>query len=358
MIILPRLDTGGAEKVMMMLADNIDRSVFKIFFVVLDKQGVFAEYTNPHIEIIDLKCKRVRYSILKIRQIIAKVNPEVVLSTLGHLNLLIMLIRFMLPKGIKFIAREASIPSFQNNMEKHSSIFNVLYPLLYKKFDLIICQSKAMANDLNQHFGIPMNKLSVINNPVNYDSIREYMNMKIDDIPRADKMLVTVGRLSKEKGYDYLLKAVSLLRDRSIRLMILGDGPEYDDLSRLADDLGIQKRVHFMGFQHNPHAYVKKADVFVLSSRYEGFPNVVLESFACGIPVVAFDCPGGTSEIVRDGFNGFLVPPEDCEMLAQAIEKAFTFHFDRDTIIEDVKCRFDIHTITHSYETALLSVLA
>ncbi|HIC87372.1 MAG TPA: glycosyltransferase, partial [Aquificae bacterium] len=153
-----------------------------------------------------------------------------------------------------------------------------------------------------------------------------------------------------------LLKAFSKL-DNNYRLYILGEGEEKDNLIKLADKLNIKDRVYFLGFQKNPYKYLAQADLMVLSSKVEGLPNVVLEANALGIPVVAFDCPGGTREIIKNGLNGFLVKCGDVDKLAFYIEKAVNYNWDKSKIIKYIKENFSVEKIIKKYEDTLLSLL-
>jgi len=140
-------------------------------------------------------------------------------------------------------------------------------------------------------------------------------------------------------------------------LTILGQGPEEENLKLIALELGLKERITFTGFVQNPYPYMSQADLFVLSSRFEGFPNVVLEAMACGTPVVAFECPGGINEIIEEGVNGWKVNLEDTSALARAIETAMKTQLDSNLIRKYVQERFGVKKIVQEYERAFLEVL-
>lgn len=359
MLIIPRLDIGGAERVMMTLADHLDKKRFAVYFLILNRQGVFSSYSNPQVFIKDLQVKRVRYAVFKLIREIWTIRPRIVLSTLHHLNLLLMIVRNFFPKHIKFIAREATIPSENNKHEKHAWLINYLYKLVYHKFDKIICLSHSTKDDLITNYNVPGNKLIVINNPIDIDRIHQEADLIKQRLLDPGKInLLGIGRLDYIKGFDLLIQALALLRDHNFHLTILGGGDEERPLQGLAKNLGVEDQVTFAGFQPNPYAYMQQADLLVLTSRYEGFPNVVIEANACGLPVVAFNCPGGVHEIISENLNGWLVENGDVEQLAESIRRYASFAVDREAIIQNVQARYNVSKIVEEYENLFHQVLS
>ncbi|MFP4644830.1 MAG: glycosyltransferase, partial [Spirochaetales bacterium] len=167
--------------------------------------------------------------------------------------------------------------------------------------------------------------------------------------------LLAVGRLVPQKGFDLLLEALAGTT-RDVKLTIAGEGPEHPRLEHAASKLPAGKPVRFVGFTDNPWRLMARSDVLVLSSRYEGLPNVVLEAGAVGLPVIAFDCPGGTREIVYDGQNGVLVPCGNTDALTRAIDHFDREWFDADTIRKRIHREHHPETIVRAYERLLESV--
>jgi glycosyltransferase involved in cell wall biosynthesis len=233
------------------------------------------------------------------------------------------------------------------------------YRKLYGRLDRIVCQSRDMQQDLVTTFGLPAEKTCVIHNPIAIDRVRklagETQSAGLPD-HRSDKALrfVTAGRLVFQKGFDLLLEAVALCRDLPIELTILGDGPLRDDLSGQAARLGIAEQVRFVGYQENPYAWFAAADAFVVSSRFEGLSNVMLEALACGTPLIATPAPGGTLEVLQ--------PLAECEIAAEvsapALEQAIRKWVARrpgrvpDAAVEP----YAVDRIVEEYEREILGV--
>jgi glycosyltransferase involved in cell wall biosynthesis len=192
----------------------------------------------------------------------------------------------------------------------------------YPKADKIVVISYGLFYEINRILSIPKDKIIVIYNPIDPELFQK-MNEPINHPWFEDgqpPVILAVGRLTKQKDFPNLLRAFAIVRQyRPVRLLILGDGEDRPLLEQLAKDLNISEDVSLPGFTDNPYAFMKKSAIFVLSSIYEGFGNVLVEALACGCPVVATDCPTGPREILDNGRYGRLVPVGDHEALAKAI---------------------------------------
>ncbi len=354
MFVLPSLSGGGAERVMLTLAKHIDRDKFVPIFVLNKKEGKLLEYLPDNIEVVDLNISKARYAIFKIAKKIKEVKPDIVFSTLGHLNLLIAIIRPFYSKKIKFISRESNTVSLENKEEKYPRIFNFLYKNVYNNFDLIITQSKYMRDDLIENFSIKKDKIITIYNPVDIENILEKKNEPLVKPLKKDKInLIAVGRLAPQKGFDILIDAMANLDER-FHLNILGEGENEMEFKKQIKTLGLDEKISMLGFQENPYAFINESDFFILSSRYEGLPNVILESCALKKPCIAFDMPGGTAEIIVDGESGILVKEFSALALADAIKKAVKINFDKDFIYDFCNKNFSVQKIIKEYENNLL----
>src|SRR5439155_17824454 len=220
---------------------------------------------------------------------------------------------------------------------------------------------QAMLDDLAEHFSVPRRKMVRIYNPVDADQVKRLAEMGGNPYPTPGPNLVTVGRLSLEKGVDVLLEAFALVREvvTDARLTVLGDGPLAAALGEQRDRLGLRDSVHFVGFLPNPHPYVKYADLFVMPSRVEGMPNAVLEALALRKPVVAPGCVGAMKEIAGANCRLRLVSSEDPVGLADGILKVLVEtklgqSLDSDSAFE---ANFGLRPVMAQYETLFEKVL-
>lgn len=347
---------GGAERVFTHLLRHLDRRRFSLCLALLDKQGPFLEALPPDVEVIDLKVKRARYSFKAIIRTVRQQRPDVVFSTIGHMNMTLMLCKPFLPRGIHYIARETLVPGVYMKHFGAPWYYGHLYRLLYPRFDAIVCQSRDMQQDMVATFTIPLEKTVLLHNPVDVQAIREQAAASPPPLSDARRNLLAMGRLVPRKGFDLLLRAVQKLDDPECHLTLLGEGKCRSELEELAQELGIEKRVTFAGFQQNPAPYLAGADVFVLSSLYEGFPNVVLEAMACGTPVAAFACPGGLNELVIPGENGCLAAVRDVSGLAACIRRLLAAPLSGEAVRESVATRFGLEAIVQGYEKLFTTV--
>jgi glycosyltransferase involved in cell wall biosynthesis len=267
------------------------------------------------------KAAQVRYALPGLLGLCRSLKPDAVVSTLPHLNLCLIAGKPFFPAHTRLIVREANTPSLRLRHTGHPAIYRTLYRTLYPRADRIICNAVYVKKDLESTFGITPTKIGVVFNPVDVDKINRAMLKGPKRYAPGGGHLVAVGRLNRQKGFDLLLKAFhhALQKVPALHLTLVGGGPDESSLRGIAEELGIAAAITFEGYQENPYPFMAQADLLVSSSRWEGLPNVVLEALACGTPVVAFDCPGGTGEIIRDGENGWLVPDGDCAGLGERI---------------------------------------
>lgn len=302
--IIPTLTQGGAERVIVTLLKFLDKRQFKATILVVNmNEEVYRKEIPKGVDIIDLKCSRVSTAMPKIIFNIWRYKPNIVMSTLGHLNIAIAMTRIFMPFGIKFIARETIVVSEKLSRGKLQRLWRLLHRIFYPTFDKIICQSEDMMVDLSHILGSEKN-LILINNPVDYLRIRNLARLQDQSVEEYHKdksctYLVAAGRLIEQKGFEMLIEAIATIDNPKIRLAILGHGPLEEKLISLIEHYKLYDQVTLLGYKKNPYIWISRANAFVLSSHYEGFPNVVLEALSCSTPVISTPAPGGTKEIIE-----------------------------------------------------------
>lgn len=350
LFVSPSMGGGGAERVAVTLLEYINRERFELTLALVEKKGPYLDEVPRYVTVVDLECRHVRHVAWRLLKTIHMRRPDVVFSSQGHLNLVIAFLRRFAPCSTRFVARETNIASLVNMQGRYGWLFPILYRRYYGRFDRVICQSRDMRDDLMRIARVDEDRLEVIHNPVNYSYITKKASERTQCFSGTKMNVLAAGKFTRQKGFDLLLRAFSKVKAPKCSLTILGRGPEEMKLRQQAVSLGIADRVRFPGFKSNPYAFMAQANVFVLSSRFEGLPNVVLEANACGTPVVAFDCLGGIAEIIEDGVNGWKVEPEDTEALAGAISRALDTPIDRWRVKEFITRRFPLEETIRKFE--------
>lgn len=350
--ILPDLETGGAERIVTTIANHLSRDRFEPKILLLRKQGGYLKFLNKDVEIIDINTERIRHSLKPILREIYRRKPDIVFSGFGEVNAYLSLFIKVFPKT-KFIARETNVVTQHITRKEIKFFYN-----FYNNYDKIIAQSDDMMLDLIRNFGIRANKIVKINNPVDFNFIDAKLTsaQKPESFKYNYKNVVAIGNLSARKGFDNLLKVFSRLKNENILLHILGDGKDREMLHQMKDFLDLE-HVIFHGRQENPYEFLKYADLFILSSRYEGFPNVLLEAGACGTYSLANNCPGGINEIIQNEVNGEIANIENYEDFSQKIVRILHESHNEEMIKSSIRSRFSKNIILDAYEKVMLGLL-
>ncbi|MDW0116303.1 glycosyltransferase [Sporosarcina thermotolerans] len=300
--VIPKLGGGGAERVISTLVRHIDKKKFKVHLIIVHDGGDYQTDLPVDVNLIKLPVSQVRYAIPSLYLEIRRIKPDIVFSSIRGFSALIALFKTFLPRKTKLVIRENNTPSESISESKYPLVWKIVYNTIFKKVDKIICQSDYMVEDFKNEFGFDESKLIRIYNPVDIEMVRQ-MSMQ-DPSPfgkEGYKNVVVVGKMMPQKGIDILLNSVAKNKNKlkNVKIWILGNGKYFRDYVKLSENLGITNYVNFVGRQANPFIWMKNADLFLLPSRYEGLPNVVLEAIACGCPVVSTSHPGGTKEIME-----------------------------------------------------------
>lgn len=349
--LLPNLAGGGAERVITTLIRHLDTSRIKASLILLNgRDNTFRALVPEHVEVTDLQKPRLRQAMPALLGLIRRTRPDVVVSTIDHLNVGAGLLRPFWPSQSKLVIRATDFLSLDSRR------FRWLMGASFRNADAIIYQSEAMKRAFSERLGLGHLSHRAIPNPVDIAEVRRKA-AEPTEIPMDPHRinLVSIGRLAPAKGFDILLDAIGRLERRDLAFHILGAGAEADSLNRQSEALGLVDRVRFWGFQSNPYAVLARADGLVLSSRFEGFPNVVLEALACGKPVLSTPVPG--IEDALAGVPGCVVTAGfSADALAQALE--VFLERGRTEVPQVNVAGYAAERIARTYEDFLLSVEA
>ncbi|MDC1050743.1 glycosyltransferase [Candidatus Marinimicrobia bacterium] len=355
-IITPTLKIGGSQRVITYLCNNLDSKIFDITLIIINNQNSshsFSIESMKDIKIIDFKITKVRYSLFKIIKATRKIKPDIIFSTQYHLNAALVLIKPFIPSKSKLIARETNIPSIRNF--KYKIIYMYFFKRFYKYIDTIVCQSKGMHEEFIQISNCSKNKLVIINNPIDCNFIQKKIEENENEYYKSN--IVAIGStLGHQKGFERLIDSFSFIKDKNVKLIILGEGPSRRKLQNKIDKAGLQNQINLVGCKKDPIKFLKRTDVFALSSFSEGFPNAMLEAGLCGVPTVAFDVKGGIKDIMVEKMNGFTVPEGELELFAETLVKAINYPFDSDKMKDHIVRNFDVSIIIKHYESLFLNI--
>jgi glycosyltransferase involved in cell wall biosynthesis len=321
-----RLGGGGAEMQLVRVVNQLDPDEFETTIAVSRGGGEYEERLARGIQVEALAAPWIRSSFAglalsawPLRRLVRARKPDVVCSFMDVANVV---------AALAVEPGPARIACVQNTLSRaygasERPIARIVPPLVrrtYDRFDHIIALSHGAASDLIANVPAIASRVTVVHNAGVDDAVVARATEPLPGPPPPRPLIVACGRLAPQKGYTYLLDAFAAIRPTTgAHLWIVGEGPERAALEARIRQLGLDDAVRLIGFQQNPYAYMAAADVFVLSSIYEGFGNVIVEAMAAGVPVVATDCPSGPGEIIHDGEDGLLVPPADPAALAAAL---------------------------------------
>lgn len=319
---------GGVERAMALLAGGMLSHGVTVDFILPRAVGDHVGSIPKGVNIIRLDTKHTFSALVPLARYLKKERPDALLAA-KHRAIVTAVLASRLAgfRGVVAgnIQTTISAGLTDSNFFKRNLYFFMMR-IFYKWAHFIVAVSKGVADDIFDITGLPSDKIKVIYNPVVTPDIEERAAEPVDStwlMEGTIPVVLGIGRLTKQKDFHTLIRAFILVRKtRHCRLVILGEGGDLDSLRSLARDGGVEENVDFPGFQNNPFAWLVKSNLFVLSSRWEGFGIVIVEALALGIPVVSTDCPNGPSEILKDGKYGSLVPVEDPTALSEAILSA------------------------------------
>jgi glycosyltransferase involved in cell wall biosynthesis len=315
---------GGAERGAVKLAEGLARRGYAVDLVLARAEGPRMAEIPDDVRLVDLGARRVLTSLPALIRYLRRERPAALASYLDHANIVALWARTLgRYQGRIIVVEQNTLSTAAHN---GSTLRARLIPTLARRFfpwaDFVVGVSEGVVADLVNVVGVPREKAHVIFNPIVTPDLAEQAAAPLDHPFYADgvPVFVGVGRLRPQKDFGLLIDAFALVRkQREARLVILGEGSERAELERHVASLGLGDVVGLPGAVTNPYAYMSRSAAFVLSSRWEGLPTVLIEAMACGTRVVATDCPSGPQEILQGGRFGALVPMGDAEALAAAM---------------------------------------
>lgn len=337
-ILLPDLRGGGAERVSLDLAHEFARQGHAVEFVLMRVEGELLGEAQAAFPVVDLGTSRVRKVPSTLSHYLRRNRPDAVIVAMWPLTVLAPLARALSGHSCKVLVSEHNTLSIQYGSwgRAHNLLMRISMALGYRFADVRVGVSAGVARDIAQLAWMSDDRFAVIHNPVAHRPEPALQALAVAQalwkVPSGARIL-TVGSFKVQKNHPLLLRAIAKIAELSnARLMFLGAGAGEGALRALAAELGIAGQVIFAGFHPDPTPFYRTADLFVLSSDYEGFGNVIVEALACGTPVVSTNCPSGPSEILEGGRYGILVPVGDVDALANAIGTALSNKHDSERL--------------------------
>lgn len=334
--LLPNLIGGGAERVAVNLANTFISRGFNVDIVLCNAHGDLLSQLNRHINVVDLSSPRLRHIFSPLLRYLKTERPDALLASMWPLTLLAVTAFKCARLPGRVVVSDHTTFSQAPLLKRKSTrmFFKSSLPMIYPFADARLAVSKGVADDLSVLGRLNRKSISVIYNPVS--SHKQLFSEKQNQEAWngfSGKKIVAVGALKWAKDYPSLLQAFALLLQKEqAMLSIVGQGDLLSELETLANQLGIEKYVNFVGFSDMPYAWMASADLLVLSSHYEGFGNVLVEAMSVGTPVISTDCKSGPREILCDGKYGNLVPVGDVDALAQAMLQALEEEHDTEAL--------------------------
>jgi len=350
--ILPTLFAGGAERIISFVSENLSNDKFDVKLIVIGFEKD-SKYDVSNTNVVFLNKSRVLFALFTIIKILIKERPQIVVSSISHLNTMMGLLSIFFRK-INFVGRHSTISKVANHYRTNKkkpwlSFFSPLFDYGTRKLDYIICQSSDMKNDFLECHKYNPDKIWVIRNPITKAEVYK-TNGELNN--NGIMKLITIGRFRKIKGQLRLLDVVSRMK-KPFEFTIIGDGEYKEKIFNKIKELKLEDKINYIAHTNNVYEHLAKHNMFLQGSYSEGFPNTLLESCVVGTPVIAFNAPGGTKEIVENGINGYIVNSEE-EFLEKLNE---TKKWDPKKISDSVYKKFSKEKILDEFEQFFTHIL-
>ena len=354
---LPNLHGGGAERMMVNLSQGFVRRGVTVDLVLASAEGPYLEHVPSGVNVIGLESGGVMSSLPRFVRYLRRARPQTLLVTLNHAAVAALLAVRLARTPTRVYVRESNMMFPGNVQSLKVKTLRLAVKRLYPWAAGHVAVSNGVAEDIHRFTGISPQRIHTIYNPVVTDALKRQAEAPLNHPwfgPGKPPVLLAAGRLTGQKDYPTLLCAFQKVRaGRAAKLIILGEGKQRAELEALIAELGTQDDVALPGFVDNPFAYMARADLFVLSSAWEGLPGVLIQAMACGCPVVSTDCPSGPREILKGGEYGPLIPVGDAQRLADAVLETLESSVPA-TRLKARASDFSLETISNEYLALLL----
>ncbi|WP_242928864.1 glycosyltransferase [Pontibacter vulgaris] len=350
------LALGGIGKVFINLIEEYASRGILVDVFLVKREGEFLNQLPSNVRLFEGNGRALN-SIFKFIKYIKKEKPDAVVSAREYLNIINILgctLSFSKTKAVVSLHTDLTAENKETDGKTlyKSDLFITLARILYKLPTKVIAVSERVADDFSWRMNITRNKIKVIYNPVYKPTFSDFIPSSLNPAVVScltKRFIVAVGRLTQAKDFANLINAFKLVsQNQDVSLLILGEGQLRKELEALIKRLSLEKSVFLLGYIESPSYFIKRASVLVVSSKYEGFGNVIVEALGVGTPIVSTNCPGGPSEILENGKYGKLVPVGNSEMLSSAILETLNAKHDADFLINRAK-DFAVSKIADQY---------
>lgn len=350
------LSHGGAQGVLVNVCNYLNSLDNVIVEVVVQNLNnpIYKKELDPNIQVTSFDVNSARKMLKPLKKYLNSNEFDYAFAFSPEIAVNLVLARRSTKKNFKIVGRCINTLSIEFKHTKsffRKYITNNLIKRYYKSVDIAVAQSQGMASDLVKKFNFDEKKIVIINNAMNPLFEAEAKETQKQNL--KENYILYVGRLEQQKGLTFLLDSFKMLKDKNVMLYLVGNGSQRQELEMLSKEYGINERIKFVEYTRDVIDYYKRAKITVLSSYFEGFPNVLVESIACGTPVVSFDLPSGPNEIIIENKNGYLVDYLDCQQLAEKIDKSLLNEWD-ESIIKTTSMRYSKENIMSKYRDLFL----
>jgi len=354
-LFVTNLDIGGAQRIMRHLAKGLADKGLQVD-LVLTRAGQ-KKYEEPdNVRVIDIGAPRIYAALPGLVWYLKKEEPQTLLSAGSAVNVIVSLAKRLSLSSARLVISEHNTlsSSIRESEDWRMKLLPTLMRQTYSLSDAVVAVSDGVATNLSQELPYPRKEIQTIYNPVVTPDLLQRSREPVENPwfkSEEPPVVLSAGRHTAQKDYSTLIRAFTKLREkRPARLVILGKGPKRRELESTVKENDLEEDVLFPGFVDNPYKYMKQANVFALSSKWEGLPTVLIEAMACGTPVVSTDCPSGPAEILEDGKWGRLVPIESPDRLSAAIQNTLDDPIDGKPRAE----HFQLNRAVESYLNLLM----